>query len=96
MGASRARTPATASGASGAREFLERLARILVRCGHSPSALPREFQRICDELNEPKRQWDPAELDYLADLPHVIAYWHGDPQYLDSRGAPLSLPLKDK
>ena len=26
----------------------------------------------------------------------MIAYWHGDPQYLDSRGAPLALPLKDK
>src|SRR5262249_27717168 len=26
----------------------------------------------------------------------VIAYWHADPQYLDSRGAPLALPLKDK
>jgi hypothetical protein len=96
MGAIRARPPATASGVSVAREFLERLARILVRSGHSPRALRREFQQICDALKEPKRKWDPAELNYLADLPHVIAYWHGDPQYLDSRGAPLSLRLKDK
>jgi Family of unknown function (DUF6502) len=96
MGAPRARPHATASDVSVAREFLERLARILVRTGHSPRELRREFQRICDELREPTRRWDTAELNYLADLPHVIACWHADPQYLDSRGAPLPLPLKDK
>ena len=94
MGAPRARTPAAASGIGGAREFLERLARILVHSGYSPRELPRVFQRICEELKEPKRKWDPGELYYLADLPHVIAHWHADPQYLDSRGAPLALPLK--
>jgi hypothetical protein len=96
MGASRAKNSATASGVSGAGEFLEPIARILVRSGHSPRQLRRDFQRICLALKEPKRQWDPSELNYLADLPHVIAYWHGDPQYLDSRGEPLPLPLKGK
>jgi hypothetical protein len=96
MGARRARTPAAASGIGGAQEFLERLARILVHSGYSPRELPRVFQRICEELKETKRKWDPAELYYLADLPHVIAHWHADPQYLDSRGAPLALPLKAK
>jgi hypothetical protein len=96
MGAPRARRPATASSSGGAAEFLERLARILVHSGYSPRELPRVFQRICEELKEPKRQWDPTELNYLSDLPHVIAHWHADPQYLDSRGAPLALPLKDK
>lgn len=95
MGHSRAKTPAAASGAS-AREFLERLARILVHTGHSPHELRSEFQRICDALKEPRREWDPAELNYLADLPHVIAQWHADPQYLDPRGAPLALPLKGR
>jgi hypothetical protein len=96
MGASRAKTPAAASGVSGAREFLERLARILVHTGHSPRELRHVFDQICDELKEPRRKWDPAELNYLADLPHVNAHWHADPRYLDSRGAPLALPLKDK
>jgi len=96
MGAPRAKEPATATNVGVAREFLERLARILVRCGHSPQELRREFQRICDALQEPKRHWDPAELGYLMDLPHVIAYWYGDPQYLDSRGAPLALLLKGR
>jgi hypothetical protein len=95
MGAGRIKTPVAASGVS-ARELLNRLARILVRSGHSPRQLRREFQRICDDLREPKRPLDPAEVNYLADLPHVVAYWHGDPQYLDSRGTPLALPLKAK
>jgi len=95
MGASRAKIRAATSGVSIFRESLERLARILVHSGHSPRELAREFQQICDGLEEPKREWDPAELNYLADLPHVIAHWHADPQYLDSRGAPLALPLKD-
>jgi len=96
MGASRARIPAAGSGVSVAPEFLERLARILVHIGYSPQELRREFQQICGALKEPKRTWDPAELNYLADLPHVIAHWHADPQYLNSRGAPLALPLKGK
>jgi len=96
MGAPRARTPATVSDISGAREFLERLARILVHSGYSPRELPRVFQRICEQLKEPRRQWDSRERYYLADLSHVIAHWHADPRYLDSSGAPLALPLKDK
>ena len=87
MGAPRAKPHATASGVGVAREFLERQARILVRCGHSPQELRREFQRICDALKEPKRHSNPAELGYLMHLPYVIAYCYGDPQYLDSHGA---------
>jgi hypothetical protein len=36
------------------------------------------------------------QLNYWADLPHVIAHWHTDPQYVDSRGEPISLPLQGK
>src|SRR6185437_8962936 len=82
------------SGIGYSREFLERLARILVRTGHSPRKLTREFRDICAQLREPARRWDPAHLNYLADLPHVIAHWHADPQYLDSKGDPVSLPLR--
>jgi Family of unknown function (DUF6502) len=76
------------------REFLERLARILVHSGHSPKELAREFREICSGLKEPARRWDPTQLAYFFDLPHVIAHWHADPQYLDSRGAPIPLPLR--
>jgi hypothetical protein len=96
MGAHRARTPATASAISGAQEFLERLARILVHSGYSPRELPGLFQRICEHLKEPKCEWNQTERYYLADLFQVIAHWYADPQYLDSRGTPLALPMKGK
>jgi Family of unknown function (DUF6502) len=76
------------------REFLERLARILVRTGHSPKKLVQEFREVCGDLKEPRTDWDPSFLEYLADLPHVIAHWHADPQYLDSDGNPAPLRLR--
>jgi hypothetical protein len=78
------------------REFLEHLAGILVDAGHSPKKLAREFREICQMLPEPARHWDPAELNYLADLPHVIACWQDDPQFLDGKGDPLALPVRSK
>src|SRR5882762_5152313 len=83
-------------GESYSREFLERLARILVHSGHSPQGLMREFRTICSDLKEPARRWDPSHLGYLADIPHVITHWHADPQYLDSRGQPVPLPLRGR
>jgi hypothetical protein len=77
-------------------EFLEHLARILVDAGHSPKKMAREFREICQRLPEPARNWDPAELNYLADLPHVIACWQDDPQFLDGKGDPLPLPVRSK
>jgi Family of unknown function (DUF6502) len=79
---------------SHSREFLERLARILVHTGHSPRALAREFRDVCSELKEPVREWDPAQLVYLWDLPHVISHWYSDPQYIDASGKPIPLPLR--
>jgi hypothetical protein len=88
------RRPSAGAAVSYAGEFLERLAHILVHAGHSPEQLAREFREICSKLPEPSGRWDPKQLGYLADLPHVLAHWHADPQYLDSRGAPSALPLR--
>jgi hypothetical protein len=74
-------------------ECLSRLARILVRCGHSPRDLVRQLRDICRTLDEPSRRWDPHLLSLLAELPHVIAVWHADPRYLDAEGRPLGLAL---
>jgi len=93
------RTPAVRRSGTGigySREFLEHLARILADAGHSPKKLAREFREICQRLPEPARDWDPAELNYLADLPHVIACWQDDPQFLDAKGAPLPLLVRSK
>jgi len=87
---------APAGGIGYSREFLERLAHILVHTGHSPRKLAREFREICGGLKEPARAWNPATLNYLADLPHVIARWHADPQFVDSKGAPIALPVRSR
>jgi hypothetical protein len=91
--ASRRRSPA---GVASSHEFLERLARILVQSGHSPKQLSREFQQICARLKEPARPWDPARLNYVSDLPHILAHWHTDPQYLDADGLPSPIPLRGR
>lgn len=75
-------------------ECLSRLAKILARCGHSPKTLVSQLQRICSTLREPPRQFDPRRLSFLADLPHVLALWHSDPNYLVERGGPGALPLQ--
>jgi hypothetical protein len=93
---SRPRHRPQGEGVSYSREFLERLARILVGTGHSPRELSREFREICGRLKEPRTRWDPAQLTYLWDLPHIISFWHSDPQYIDSRGAPIPLPLRGR
>lgn len=75
-------------------QCLSRLAKILVRCGHSPKTLVSQLQRICSTLREPPRQFDPRRLSFLADLPHVLALWHSDPNYLVERGGPAALSLQ--
>ena len=90
----RVRRRAHGEGTSYSREFLERLARILVHAGHSPRELAREFREICGRLKEPSSRWDAAQLTYLGDLPHIIALWHSMIPILDSRGAPIPLALR--
>jgi Family of unknown function (DUF6502) len=75
-------------------ECLSRLARILVCCGHSPGDLVSALREICRTLKVPRRRWDPTLLDFLSDLPHVVALWYSDPRYLDSTGQPATLPLR--
>ena len=75
-------------------ESLKRLAHILVLSGHSPKDLLNKFQEICSTWKEPSRRWDPSRLGFIADLPHVIALWYSDPQYLGARGHPAALPFR--
>jgi hypothetical protein len=78
----------------GPRAFLEPLARILNVSGCHPKDLQREFARICRDLPNPKRAWEPMVPGHLADLSHVIARWHADEQYVDADGRPVTLPLE--
>jgi uncharacterized protein DUF6502 len=83
-------------GAGYSKQFLEPLARILVLTGHSPGALAQEFSTVCKRLKEPTGRWDPEQLTLFPELPHVITHWHSDPQFLDSRGNPMPLPLRGR
>lgn len=74
-------------------ELLSLMARVLTLTGHSPKELAAQFHSICRRLKDPKRPWDPSTIEFIWHLPHVMAHWHADPQYLDSQGAPLALPL---
>jgi hypothetical protein len=80
--------------AAESREFLEALVPLMVEAGHSPKRLVAEFKEICGRMNEPARKWDPADLAYVADLPHVLSHWHTDEQYNDRKGKPRALPLR--
>lgn len=79
-----------------AREYLAPLARILCACGHSPRRMQREFAAVCATLKEPRAgRIDPLGAD-AADLPHVLAHWHTDPDLLTERGRPRALPLQGR
>lgn len=75
-------------------KVLTLIARILVRTGHSPKWLSREFARICSGLEEPKHGFDPQLLHYVADLAHVVSRWYNDPKFVDAQGAPRALPVR--
>lgn len=97
-----ARAPARVRGrvrgerTSYSREFLERLARILVHAGHSPEELAREFRKVCSHLKPQSQRWNESHLAYFVDLSHVNTHWHDDPKYLDSAGRPIALPLRGR
>jgi hypothetical protein len=78
----------------GPRAFLEPLARILNISGCHPKDLQREFVRVCQDLPNPKRAWEPLRPGDLADLSHVLARWHADEQYVDADGRPVPLQLE--
>ena len=82
------------SGVINSREFLRRIGRILVRSGCTPQQLRREFEEVCRSLEAPRHRGDPHRLGFVADLPHVIARWHQDEDYLDPEGSPIPLPLE--
>jgi hypothetical protein len=88
------RRPSMLPRPSDSAEFLEALVPLMVSAGHSPKRLLAEFKLICGRMKEPAREWDPADLAYVADLPHVLSHWYTDAEYLDSEGAPRPLRLR--
>jgi hypothetical protein len=82
-----------AASADYAQLLLRESINILVKTGHSPKILARQFQQICSEIGEPSHPFDPTTVAYVAGLPHVVAHWYGDPVYVDVHGQPIPLRL---
>lgn len=82
------------SRACAAGEYLDLLARILAASGYSRETLREEFDKVCRSLPEPKRRAGQLRLDEVLELPHVLAHWHTDPEFLDAAGRPRALPLR--
>jgi hypothetical protein len=76
--------------------LLEALVPLMIEAGHSPKRLIAEFREICGRMKEPEREWDPTDLAYVADLPHVLSHWYTDEHYTDAQGAPRPLPLQGR
>jgi Family of unknown function (DUF6502) len=91
-------TPGTSRPSGGAldwpRDCLAPIARILVESGYKPERLSRDFTEACSRLKPSKERWDPTWPRYVTALPHVVAHWYSDPEYVDGRGRPIRLPLK--
>ncbi len=77
-----------------AQLLLRESVNVLIKTGHSPEQLRRQFEQICRDLPEPDCGFDPLAVRYVAALPHVIAYWYGDAAYVDQKGQPLPLPFR--
>src|SRR4029077_15240742 len=56
------------AGIGASRDFLQCIAQILVGNGHFPKELIREFTEICSSLPNPRNRFDPADLQFVANL----------------------------
>lgn len=79
-----------------AHEALAHLGNILIHSGVSPVDLLREFRAVCARLPHAAGALNVEDVDFVADLPHVIALWYSDPHYLDPQGHPRALPFEGK
>jgi hypothetical protein len=92
--APRSAAPRSGGRATDSRELLSLMAHILVHTGHSPKKLAREFAEICSGMKEPAGVSNRPDLNFLIGLTEVIARWHAESEFLDSKGNPLALPFK--
>lgn len=75
-------------------EAMERFVRVLVRRGASRRSVERAFRRAWLRVPRGAALQGERISRELADVPHVLTLWFGDPLYVDARGNPLQLPLR--
>jgi hypothetical protein len=74
------------------RTAVQHFVRVLAAYGCPPQAIKKE---MLDAFRRIPRSWsNPANLREAGDPGHVMTLWFSDPDYLDRRGNPRSLPLR--
>lgn len=81
---------------SRAAEAVTRFVRVLARAGCEPQDIGREVQKACRTVPLSWRRHSRAELPAIDAAAHALTIWHSDPEYLDARGKPRTLPLREK
>lgn len=77
-------------------EAVARFVRVLARAGYSPQDIGREVQKACRTVPLSWIGHSRAELPAIDAAAHALTLWHSDPEYLDARGKPRALPLREK
>jgi len=75
-----------------AEEALERMARVLARCGFAPAETARLFKHICVHLPPALGRHGAGSSTQSDDAAHVLTLWFEEPEYLkDGQPRPLSV-----
>lgn len=75
-------------------EAMERFVRVLIRRGVSERSVRRSFRRAWLCVPQDAAERNRRASRELVDVCHVLTLWFGDPLYVDTKGDPLSLPLR--
>lgn len=79
-----------------AEDALQRLVRIVHRCGVSGEQIKKIVGDAVSELPPADARSPPAQDRELPSVPHVLTLWHSDPGYVDKQGEPLLLKLRGR
>lgn len=77
-----------------ARDALERLVRIIHRCGFSSAGIEQVVRQAVREL--PNRSREVSAEREMPSAPHVLTIWHDDPRYAGADGAPRPLARRGR
>ncbi|MEJ1962901.1 MAG: DUF6502 family protein [Gammaproteobacteria bacterium] len=79
-----------------AADALQRLVRIVHRCGVPADQIEKLVSRAVRELPRIEAREPLAQDRELPSVPHVLTLWHCDPAYIDKKGEPLPLKLRGR
>lgn len=79
-----------------AGEGLDNIVTVYAQCGYSPEDIERRVQKACRSVPKSwQRRARQAQADHEA-FGRMLTLWYSNPQYLDDKGFPRSLPLRGR